>query len=343
MGNNSSHCSLYVVPIVGSPYSHIQMRSSIPSTVDVVITPVAKQDTSYMAVKGKALFLFAGTTKQGTPRIVPGMDFPVTDTVEVMASSNHYLQNRSGQRLWINTQAHSKYQISIRYTNTTTQSMASTTFSGVMVPVVMNGTSKQHICIRTKAPAECFPSTATCVLFDPKTGVTCRKTLKDLHSGETVLSGDGFPTRVIGFTHRDVDSLSDCIRVTCLHGHTLIATPGHLVPLIGKEEDFVPMNRLQIGDICIIWGPLGEYVGNLPIVALQATSVTGRIAPLTASGTMLVDGFSVSCYTTHLNRKVAETGTWLLTKLEHVVPGSANCLLSVLRRLCESSRHTLDT
>ncbi|CAH2224253.1 desert hedgehog [Pelobates cultripes] len=165
--------------------------------------------------------------------------------------------------------------------------------------------SKAHIHVSVKADNSvavrsggCFPGTAMVTMIGGQ-----RKPLSELQYGDEVLtadeSGQLMSTEVLLFLHKDLDKLFTFVVIEATeHPHKLHLTPYHLI-FVSRERsvEFIPIfaHRVQVGDLIHV------HVNGTQLLPSRVTRVSrqegiGVYAPLTAHGTLLVDGVLTSCY-----------------------------------------------
>lgn len=129
--------------------------------------------------------------------------------------------------------------------------------------------------IKLASSAKCFPGTAT---------VSTRRgalPLSELRIGDEVLDEGNQWTTVLGWLHRDVDMHYLARRINS----RLLVSLRHLVKL--QDNSFIQARLLKVGT---------ALRNNETVRSLETEIATSAYAPYTASGTLLVDGFLVSCY-----------------------------------------------
>ncbi|KAM4795397.1 desert hedgehog protein [Rhinophrynus dorsalis] len=167
--------------------------------------------------------------------------------------------------------------------------------------------SKAHIHVSVKADNSlairsggCFPGTSLVMMVDGQT-----KTLSELQLGEKILTSDETgkltPTDVLLFLHRDLHKPATFVVIeTMEHPHRLLLTPNHLV-FVSRDPSvgFLPIfaHRVQVGDLVQIYGNSTQLLLS-KVIRVSTQESFGVYAPLTAHGTLLVDGVLVSCYAT---------------------------------------------
>lgn len=146
----------------------------------------------------------------------------------------------------------------------------------------------------------CFPSDATVRL---EGGAT--KLMRDLMIGDRVqvVRADGSIAYedVYLMTHKDTNKVSPYLQIVLATGKTLTLSPRHFVPTVqGSDASWdarvlVGANEIKVGDT--IWYQNETGAMALAVVS-QVAHVTGVGAfnPLTASGTIVVDGVVASAH-----------------------------------------------
>ena len=112
------------------------------------------------------------------------------------------------------------------------------------------------------------------------------KTL-DLATGKSVFS------KFVTYLHQDKEVQAEFIKVQTKNEKFITLTEKHLIPRLNvarNKAEFVFANRLKLGDFIIC-----EH-GNEEIEIIEWVEEKGVYAPLTESGTVLVDEILASCY-----------------------------------------------
>lgn len=137
----------------------------------------------------------------------------------------------------------------------------------------------------------CFSANST-VVSNGKT-----KLMKDLeeHDAVEVLSSTGEvqQSTVLCFLHRKLNTRATFLRMTTSGGQSLCMTPDHYV---GMAENltghFVPA-----ADICVGMQLLTPDASKKEVVvSIEKFEDDGIFAPLTSTGTIIVDGVACSCF-----------------------------------------------
>jgi len=168
----------------------------------------------------------------------------------------------------------------------------------------------------------CFPSHAT---VQTATGV---KIMSDVKIGDTVKVMEGDKTvafsTVYGWAHRDQAQDAEFVELLTAAGGKIVLSPDHLIPTVrekqghhihlhrhheGEEEvKFVMAGDLIVGDQVLQLfsfrtkessgqtGPFEERLQSVRITGTRRVQSRGIFAPLTMTGTVVVDGVAASCY-----------------------------------------------
>ena len=112
------------------------------------------------------------------------------------------------------------------------------------------------------------------------------KTL-DLATGKSIFS------KFVTYLHQDKEIQAEFIKIQTKNGKLITLTEKHLIPRLNvaqNKAEFVFANSLKLGDFII-----SEH-GNEEIEIIEWVEEKGVYAPLTESGTVLVDDILASCY-----------------------------------------------
>jgi Hint module len=160
----------------------------------------------------------------------------------------------------------------------------------------------------SKAKPACFPASAQVWLSN---GTAIRMEL--LSVGNKVLDVDGSYSEIFLFTHHDSsDSLHQFVQITADDGSSLTISEGHYV---ATPDGIAPAGSIFKGSYLVKLD--GSFV---KITEKRIIPLRGMYNPQTLSGSLVVDGFAVSAYTTA------------------VPPMYAHMLLSPLRAVYKASR-----
>jgi len=107
--------------------------------------------------------------------------------------------------------------------------------------------------------------------------------MHQLRINDEILDGNMKPTRVLGWMRRNADGWLKIIHIN----DKLEVSPNHLI-LTAKGYKFA--GHLTSEDL------IRERDEWVPVKTLSTDQARGIFAPYTESGTMLVNGYSVSCY-----------------------------------------------
>ena len=128
---------------------------------------------------------------------------------------------------------------------------------------------------------------------------TGRRRLSDLQIGEFIQALDSSTNQlvfseVLLFLDYDPQQKREFLYITLSSGRTLTITPSHLVLLDDWTAKYA--EKLRVGDSLLV-SDSKELIKE-KIVRVEGVWRTGVYAPLTAAGTVIVDGVAASCYAT---------------------------------------------
>ncbi|XP_031767188.1 indian hedgehog protein [Galleria mellonella] len=164
--------------------------------------------------------------------------------------------------------------------------------------VYNHGRSYVHCSVKTESSvgtgAGCFPSGSVVYTTNGTRDISA------IQKGDRVLAADDdgklIYSEVLTFIDRDPNATRQFIQITAENGVTISTTPSHLLLLAaadGWRESFA--TNVQIGDVLLTRGP-GSVMRPSRVVNTRITSKHGVYAPLTKSGTIIVDDALASCY-----------------------------------------------
>lgn len=146
---------------------------------------------------------------------------------------------------------------------------------------------------------QCFPADAT-VMTQDGAGQILRKRLEELQPGELVAvrgaTGHIAYEPVLADMHSQAEHAQlDVPYLMLLHEHgSLNVTAGHFV--FSKERGPVPAADLQVGEHLLVDAGRGRLEASALLGPPEALRKRGAYAPLTYSGTVIVDGVLASSY-----------------------------------------------
>ncbi|KAH9640477.1 hypothetical protein HF086_018143 [Spodoptera exigua] len=155
-----------------------------------------------------------------------------------------------------------------------------------------------HCSVKTESSAGtgagCFPGGA--MVYTEKGP----RDISTIQIGDKVLSasddGKMVYSEVLTFIDRDPNATRQFIEVTAENGVTITTTTSHLLLLAaadGWRESFA--SSVQIGDVLLTRGP-ADVMRPSRVVKTRMLSKRGVYAPLTRTGTIIVDDALASCY-----------------------------------------------
>lgn len=144
--------------------------------------------------------------------------------------------------------------------------------------------------------------------------------VRDLAHGMAVRDGvDGTASAspIYLFSHRTPDvgpGGADVVTLITVGGHRLVITPGHLVYAVsraggaaaaGSPPSLVSAGAVAVGDALVTANGSTVAVASSRLSVVPRAAAAGLYAPHSVSGSIVVDGLRVSCYTTAVHPVVA--------------------------------------
>ena len=112
-------------------------------------------------------------------------------------------------------------------------------------------------------------------------------------------------TEVVMFLHVNPNTTSvQHIKLTTQHGHTVTSTPLHLIYLTSSTK-YVFAQHVRVGDELVVHDVFENRVRASRVVKREIVYENGSFAPLTASGSLLVNDVHVSCYAIFWSHRVS--------------------------------------
>jgi hypothetical protein len=183
--------------------------------------------------------------------------------------------------------------------------------------------------------ASCFPASALVTLQNGSSAP-----MSEVSTGLKINDIGGLASEVFMFTHRDGSrSLHPFLCFKTAENFTLTISSGHY---IYTPDGLRPAQNLRVGSVLI----LGD--GRQALVLEKFTVLReGLFNPQTISGSLIVDGFAVSAYTTAVAPSIAHailcplrllyrsswTKTFVQRKLSHLFDGGAREFSKLIRPL----------
>jgi Hint module. len=150
--------------------------------------------------------------------------------------------------------------------------------------------------------AGCFTGDSTVTLDNHKT-----INITDLNIGDKVLTlntitGEMEYSEVLLFLHRDPNLVHNFVQITTESGSLIKMTPSHLIlrwhrpnaKSILNDIEYTYAERVRVNDSIIVHKNGKAYVER--VTRLENVIQTGVYAPLTTSGTIVVNNVFASCY-----------------------------------------------
>jgi len=153
----------------------------------------------------------------------------------------------------------------------------------------------------------CFPSDATVVLSDAS-----RKTMSSLAIGDTIRTASGFEM-VTGFLHQQRFARSTFLSLSFKNGERFVASGDHRVYL--ADGTSMRLQEITVGDVMMDGRGGQQVVSDIDVVVKDG----GYFAPLTRSGTILVDNVMASVFAGGPRGNFVDTLSRMATAPMHVL------------------------
>jgi len=106
--------------------------------------------------------------------------------------------------------------------------------------------------------------------------------------------------KVLTFLHRSPTNVSLYLRLTTEDGEILEASPDHLIHVlnaVSNKPDYLRMRFIQVGDSLLKHNSQDNTTSWRKVAKVETfVNYEGDYSPLTTNGTLIVNGFVVSCY-----------------------------------------------
>jgi len=147
--------------------------------------------------------------------------------------------------------------------------------------------------------ASCFPGNANMAA----TGGKFVK-MSEVQIGQEVVSmkesNSSTQDKVLTFLHRSPANVSLYYRLTTEDGEILEASPDHLIHAlnaVSNKPDYLRMRFIQVGDSLLKHNSQDNTTSWRKVAKVETfVNYEGDYSPLTTNGTLIVNGFVVSCY-----------------------------------------------
>ena len=172
----------------------------------------------------------------------------------------------------------------------------------------------------------CFPGSST---FVDKWG--SRKKMHSLQIGEkvqVVSNGSIYLQPVISFIHREEEKLQEFLSITTTNNSNLKITEDHLL-FVEKNglPQAIPARGVKIGDT--VYVKQNELIGTGTVKEISIVYEKGVYAPVTSSGTILINDVHTSCYFDVLSHEWSHRAMGVVRAMYHVSPWMLQWISSV--------------
>ena len=147
--------------------------------------------------------------------------------------------------------------------------------------------------------SKCFAATST--VFSRRHTRPIR--MIDVEVGDEIMDISMQYVKVVGWLHRDESTVADFLKITHERG-TLVVTADHML-FCAEANDFVRAKQVRSLQTIFLDGSLI----TTKVLSRDQVELKGIYAPLTTSGTLVVDGIHASCYASPVELPFAITQT----------------------------------
>ena len=147
-----------------------------------------------------------------------------------------------------------------------------------------------------------------------------QKLMSDVRPGDMVLTKNdaGLPIfdEVIMLMHRNQHQVvDDYVKVTTYDNKTLTLSRLHLILLHDGKTKFA--KDLTNNDLLSTYDSMNSKIHITSVRSVKYITKTGMYAPLTRSGTIIVDDVYVSCYTLFPSQRISHAVFWVWRQFYH--------------------------
>ena len=187
----------------------------------------------------------------------------------------------------------------------------------------------QHVCAewycdQKDVSPSCFPSGAK-VQLDANT----TKMVENLKQGDKIVTlgenGNLIEDEILGFLHYEADKNFSFLEIkTSNHEENLLISKNHII--FEKEEGSKLAKELKLNSSLLHLQANGKF-DTQQIIEITSVMKKGAFAPLTKSGTLLVNGKLVSCYANYKNHYLAHKAFGMLRFMYNNLPNGMKFLV----------------
>ena len=171
--------------------------------------------------------------------------------------------------------------------------------------------------VQANVKGGCFPGSST---FVDKDG--CLRAMKSLQIGEhvQVFANEGIRLEpVITFIHREPKELQEFLSITTTENNNLKITEDHLLFVEKKGQAIaIPAREVKIGDTVFV--KQNDDMKTGLVQDISSVFEKGVYAPVTLSGTLLVNDVHTSCYFDVLSHEWSHRAMGAARVMYHVSP-----------------------
>ena len=134
---------------------------------------------------------------------------------------------------------------------------------------------------------------------------------------------------VVTFIHRQPELMQEFLKITTLKKKFLQITEDHLLFVTkGGQPSAIPARDVSIGDTVYVRGDQGELETDA-VQSIKSVYEKGVYAPVTLSGSILVDDVHTSCYFDLLSHDWSHRAMGIARAVYHVSPWMVQWLSSI--------------
>lgn len=173
----------------------------------------------------------------------------------------------------------------------------------------------------------CYPGSAT---FKDIHGRTRRMDCLKVGDKVQVFTKQGISLEpVVTFIHRQPELMQEFLEITTLKNKFLQITEDHLLFVTkGGQPSAIPARDVSIGDTVYVRGDQGELEAD-QVQSISSVYEKGVYAPVTLSGSILVNDVHTSCYFDVLSHEWSHRAMGIIRAIYHVSPWMVQGLSSI--------------
>ncbi|UJR07516.1 hypothetical protein I4U23_011805 [Adineta vaga] len=156
----------------------------------------------------------------------------------------------------------------------------------------------------TDVSVGCFSSDSSVVLMNGE-----QKQIDSLRTGDQILAIDQFnvrPSEMFIMLDKETSKIATFYTFLTASNHQISLTGLHLIPIVSSNHkmNYTAARDIKLGDQFYVF--INDHLESSPVVNITIELKQGYFAPLTMTGTILVNNIYASCYASVTNHELAQ-------------------------------------